>query len=417
MMVQILQRTQPTKTERFKQAVMGLGGSISDYYVAKEKEQKQQLQSEKLNKLTGMDLSGLPPEFQKVAFSEHLKRGTEKEKYKNEYEENQKFANEYFDQNQPEAETLKNNIPKWKTMSDEEVARLKVKDPKKGKIIEDLRKKTVSNQPVDPEQLNIMRNVRLQPGFEDLNEVQQYRAYIDAGVSPINAERESTLKSAELKRHQSAVDKSYSEQKDFIDKTTNQFNSFETETKPKLMAMQGLNDENELISPTQEWVLDTLGVPLGAIEDPSSELYQKLSQDLLKGLPETYGSRILKVEVDNFLKTIPTLSNSANGRRMIASSLLKLGEMKEAYYHEMRKQQKQIESSNSKYPRDFQQSVLDNVMPQLTNINQEFQQITQLTDVPQGMIPFFNPQGTISFIPNNPEDIEFANNNGGKRIW
>lgn len=391
--------------------------AISQFAQMKNQQKQLQERSKSIQEQFGFDPTGMTDRQVEIG----MQLAGQARNKQNQYQQDQDFINEYLTDNksisESELPTKQQNIPKWKSMSDQEVAALKARDPKKGKIIEDLRSKTASNQPVDPDQLNIMRQVRLQEGFEDLNEVGQYRAYIDAGVSPINAEREATLKSAELKRHESAVDKSYSAQKDFIDKTTNQYNAFETETKPKLIAMQGLNTNEALVTPTQEWVLDTLGIPLGALEDPSSELYQKLSRDLLKGLPESYGNKILKVEVENFLQTIPTLSNSENGRRMIASSLLKLGDMKEAYYHEMRKQQKQIESSNSKYPRDFQQSVLDNVMPQLTKINQEFQQISQLTDIPPGMVPYFNPQGTISFIPDNPEDIQFANNNGGKRIW
>ena len=117
--------------------------------------------------------------------------------------------------------------------------------------------------------------------------------------------------------------------------------------------MTSIADE-DLISPVSAVFLESMGIPLGALEDPSSELYQKLSLDLLKGLPDTYGTRILKVEVDNFLKTIPTLLNSADGRRMIASNMLKLGEMREVYYKEMRKQQKENLDSN-KFPKDFQQ--------------------------------------------------------------
>lgn len=405
------QKKEPQRMgQNFSQAIMAMQEEKKNHELMGERNKSIQEQF-------GFDPSGMTDRQVEIG----MQLAGQARNKQNQYQQDQNFINEYLTDNksisESELPTKQQNIPKWKSMSDQEVAALKARDPKKGKIIEDLRSKTASNQPVDPDQLNIMRQVRLQEGFEDLNEVGQYRAYIDAGVSPINAEREATLKSAELKRHESAVDKSYSAQKDFIDKTTNQYNAFETETKPKLIAMQGLNTNEALVTPTQEWVLDTLGIPLGALEDPSSELYQKLSRDLLKGLPESYGNKILKVEVENFLQTIPTLSNSENGRRMIASSLLKLGDMKEAYYHEMRKQQKQIESSNSKYPRDFQQSVLDNVMPQLTKINQEFQQISQLTDIPHGMVPYFNPQGTISFIPDNPEDIQFANNNGGKRIW
>jgi hypothetical protein len=212
------------------------------------------------------------------------------------------------------------------------------------------------------------------------------------------------------------IDKSYENQKDFIDNVSKQNQSWETEFKPRLLQLQALNDE-ELIGPGAAKVLETLGIPLGALENPSNELFQKVSQDLLKGLPDSFGSRILKVEVDNFLRTIPTLSNSPDGRRLITSNMLKLGEMKEVYYNEMRRQQKENLAEDKKFPKDFEQEVFDNVKPQIDRINSQFQQLSQIKSVPENTVPYFNPEGGISFIPQTPEDMDWASKNGGTRIW
>ncbi len=210
--------------------------------------------------------------------------------------------------------------------------------------------------------------------------------------------------------------KSYDAQKDFIDKTSNAYKSFESELKPKLMQMQNLN-QDELIGPASAKFLETIGVPLGLLENPSNELYDKVSQDLLKGLPETYGNKILLAEVQNFLKTIPRLVNSPDGRRMIASNMLKLGEMREVLYKEMRKQQVDLLDKNQKFPKDFEQRIFDNVKPQIDRINREFVQLSQVKAVPKNTVPYFNPQGGVSFVPNDPQNIEWAEKNGGRRIW
>lgn len=210
-----------------------------------------------------------------------------------------------------------------------------------------------------------------------------------------------------------AFDTAYKANEDFINETTSTYKAFETEMKPRLLQMRNIKDE-DLIGPTAATFLEAFGIPLGALSDPSSELFNKLSQDLLKGLPETYGNRILKVEVDNFLKTIPQLVNSADGRRMIASNMLKLGEMKEVYYKAMRNmQQSALESG--KFPRDFQQSVFDQVKPQIDRINNEFTKLSEVKSIPEGTIPFFNPNGQIEFVPE--ELAEWATENGGRRIW
>lgn len=276
-------------------------------------------------------------------------------------------------------------------------------------------KKTQASQPIDPDQLNKIQQVRRMPGFDQMDEVEQYRAFTDAGVSKENAESESKLTGQKLERLQKTVDSSYKAQEDFINKTTDSYKAFETEMKPRLLQMQKIATDEQLISPTAAVFLDALGIPLGALDDPSSELYQKLSLDLLKGLPETFGNRIMKVEVDNFLKTIPQLINSPDGRRMIASNMLKLGEMKEIYYNEMRSQQKELIDTAKPFPRDFQQRVFDQVKPQIDKVNNEFVKLSEIRSVPKDTVPFFNPNGDIEFVPK--EHAQWASENGGKRIW
>lgn len=215
---------------------------------------------------------------------------------------------------------------------------------------------------------------------------------------------------------QKSIDRSYEYQKDFINDTTSSYKAFKTEMEPRLKQMQKLNND-DLISPSSAAVLEKLGIPLGVLENPSNELYNKLSQDLLKGLPETFGTRILKVEVENFLRTIPQLINSPDGRRMIASNMLKLGEMKEAYYNEMRSQLGDYIENDKKIPKDFQQNVFDSVLPKLQNISDEFVQLSEIKSVPPGTVPFFSPNGTIQFVDDNPEALQWAQENQGRRIW
>src|ERR1700678_3225968 len=189
----------------------------------------------------------------------------------------------------------------------------------------------------DEETLGKIKEVRATPGFDELDEVGQYNALTNAGVPLADAERESKIKASQINRQSTAIDKSYEAQQPFIDRTTAAARSYETETKPKLQLLTKLATDEELIGPTANAFRERLGIPLGSLDNPNNELFQKTSLDLLKGLPESYGNRILKVEVDNFLRTIPTLENSANGRRMIASNFLKLGEMKEVFYNEMQR--------------------------------------------------------------------------------
>jgi hypothetical protein len=272
----------------------------------------------------------------------------------------------------------------------------------------------MGERPVPEDQINAMKRAHATPGYEKMTESQKYQTLIDNKVSAQNAIKEATLQSQQAQREDQKVESAYKAQQPFIDEVTQSYKGFETEMKPRLLQMQHMKPE-DIISPTAAAFLEALHIPLGALEDPSSELYNKLSQDLLKGLPETYGSRILKVEVENFLKTIPTLLNSADGRRMIASNMLKLGEMKEIYYNAMRDKQREYLDENRPLPRDFQQVVFDQVKPQIDRINNEFIQLSEIKSVPEATIPFFGPDGQIKFVPK--EHAEWATQNGGRKIW
>jgi len=272
----------------------------------------------------------------------------------------------------------------------------------------------MSERPLRQDQLDSIHRAHGIPGYQNMSESEKYNTLLDNGVSPQNAIKEATLQSQQAAREDKKVESSYEAQKDFIDETTKSYKGFETEMKPRLMQMQSMNPE-DIASPTQAAFLEAMHIPLGALQDPSSELYNKLSQDLLKGLPETYGNKILRVEVENFLKTIPTLLNSPDGRRMIASNMLKLGEMKEVYYNAMRNKQREYLDSGKPFPRDFQQVVFDQVKPQIDRINNEFVKMADVKSVPPDTVPFFGPDGEIHFVDKKHED--WATKNGGRRIW
>ncbi len=284
-------------------------------------------------------------------------------------------------------------------------------------------KPTQASQPMDPDQLRRIEEIEKNPAFKKATPSEKTSMLMKNGVSKENTSavvnpfvEEEKIGEKRATREEAAFDRSYEAQKPFIDQTTKSYQGFETEMKPRLLQMQNIPDE-DLVSPTQAVFLDALGIPLGALDNPGSELYNKLSQDLLKGLPETYGSRILKVEVDNFLKTIPTLLNSPDGRRMIASNMLKLGEMKEVFYNEMRREQKENLSSGKNFPKDFQQNVFDQVKPQIDKINNEFIKMSEVTSVPKGTKPYFARDGEIYFVPDGEAGQKLIQKEGLKRIW
>jgi len=219
------------------------------------------------------------------------------------------------------------------------------------------------------------------------------------------------------------IDSSYKMHKDFIDDTTNAYKSFITNTKPKLIQMSRIANKNKLAGPLTAKVLEELNLPISFLGNPDNEAYEKLSLDLLSGLPDNFGSRILKVEVETFLKTIPRLLNSYAGRRVITSNLIKFGEFKEVFYNSMRKVEKEAYESGRKLPRDFSRLVLDRAQPELTQLMTELRSLAEVDHnkvdqaINDGKVLFFDSNGVIRPIPNDPEIMKAAEEKGGKRIW
>lgn len=406
-MIQVHQR-QASQKPSFGQQISGAigGGLQAASNLMSERENKQaaeqeyQQQNQFYSQLSGRNLSR-DPAIRKLEIESALKGEQEGSKFSSKIAQNKSVIRDIEKRRDLPEGSLDAYVSDPKMA--EQVTR-PVKEPKK----------TQASQPIDPEQLNKIKEVRSRPGFNDLDEVEKYIEMTEAGVSRELAETESKLTGEKKKRQQAGFETSYKVQEDFINDTTSSYRAFETEVKPKLLQMRNIPDK-DIIGPTSAVFLEALGIPLGALDDPSSELYNKVSLDLLKGLPETYGNRILKVEVDNFLKTIPSLMNSSEGRRMIASNMLKLGEMKEVYYNEMRREQKKLLDEKKEFPRDFQQRIFDQVKPQIDRINEEFIKLSEIKSVPEATVPFFDPNGNINFVPK--EHVGWAKENGGRQIW
>jgi len=403
-MVQILKAV-PKKPSFGQRLNEGLKKGLKEYdkYRKNEEERENQVLEDEY----GIKARGLRGETRKLVIPELLKQGIKSQNTGHELLQNKKILSNM----EQEFELEKGALDPY--VKNPEFAR-KIYQPKQ-------KTKTQASQPIDQEQLERINAITETDNFKNATPAQKTSLLHKGGVSKENASavvnpfiEEEKINEKRQTREELAFDRSYTAQEPFMKEVTDKYKSFETEMKPRLLQMRNIPDE-KLISPTGAVFLEQLGIPLGALEDPSSELYQKLSLDLLKGLPETYGNRILKVEVDNFLKTIPSLMNSPEGRRMIASNMLKLGEMKEVYYDAMRTKQREALDNRKPLAKDFQQDVFDQVKPQIDRINNEFVKMAEIKQVPPNTIPFFSPSGEIEFVPK--EHAQWAQENGGRRIW
>lgn len=128
------------------------------------------------------------------------------------------------------------------------------------------------------------------------------------------------------------LDKDTKESKEWL-KETNKKTKGTRETNARLNRMEKLLESGKLDNPLFASALDSLshglwgvGLNLKSLQSPESQEFEKLSNDMLKGIQDVFGSRILKTEVDNFLKTIPTLTQSDAGKKAVIDNLKLLNE-------------------------------------------------------------------------------------------
>lgn len=139
-------------------------------------------------------------------------------------------------------------------------------------------------------------------------------------------------------------------------------------TLTKLGQMEKLNDSGKLTSASAAKISESLGIPLSILANPESEEFDKLSNNLTSGITKNYGNKILLAEFQNFLKQIPTLMNSQEGRARIIKNMKVLLEPDKLAYQAY----KDIRKEGGKTPLDLHEKVLEKIEPQLQKLADEF---------------------------------------------
>ncbi len=106
----------------------------------------------------------------------------------------------------------------------------------------------------------------------------------------------------------------------------------------RLERMEKLSDNGEVSTPVLIKTLDAFGLPIGILQNPDTEEYRKLETDFIRDARDIFpGGRITNYEIQSYLKTIPTLLNSKEGRQAIIRNRKLLNEGKKVKYEEYKK--------------------------------------------------------------------------------
>jgi len=133
--------------------------------------------------------------------------------------------------------------------------------------------------------------------------------------------------------------------------------------------MEELEKTGKLDTPGYVEFLKRSGLDIPALLNPESEEFQKLAAGFLRDAKSVFGARVSNYEIEQFLKTIPSLSQSPDGRRRVIANLKYLQRGNLAYAEAL----KEITRENEGIPPyDLADQIDDRIESKLDKISEKF---------------------------------------------
>lgn len=188
---------------------------------------------------------------------------------------------------------------------------------------------------------------------------------------PLKERREQ--EKLDLKRRQVASQEEASrfkataaERKDIIDKARAARQDLKD-----LDRMEELEKEGKLDTPGYTEFLKRSGLDIPALMNPGSEEFIKTSANFMRNAKTYLGSRISNYELEQFLKTIPSLSQSPQGRKRVISNLKYVARSALEYNNAL----KEVLAKNKGVPPyDLPEQIDDRIESKLDKLSQKFKE-------------------------------------------
>lgn len=174
-------------------------------------------------------------------------------------------------------------------------------------------------------------------------------------------------------------------------------------------------DKEGVSSKEMALISEKLGLPISMLRNPNSEEFQKLQQQLMKGVTQ-YGSRILQVEFDNFMKQIPTLTNSKEGRAKIYRNIKLMNQINLDSYQAKKDI---IKENGGVPPMDLFDQIQERIAPKLEDLSKKMIEGDKSAKIQQsppkkGFVWMKFPDGQIKQAPEN--ELQKWKNLGGELV-
>lgn len=167
-----------------------------------------------------------------------------------------------------------------------------------------------------------------------------------------------------------------------------------------LNRLEVLSDSGKLDTPGYVEFLKKTGLDMPALMNPESEEFGKITQNFMRNAKQYLGSRISNFELEQFLKTIPSLSQSPEGRQRVVANLKYIARSKEEYYNALK--EIMVENKNIP-PYDLLEQVEEKVNKKLNKISDLFKKDLE-RPVPKGQNKYITAlQSTLGSVLGAPK--------------
>ena len=241
----------------------------------------------------------------------------------------------------------------------------------------------ISQQPVAiPQQQVVARQVSASLTDSSYVPGREYNRALAAGVDPRTAyqmEQQAKLESKkERLQERKLASEAFKDTKEFRKEVFEKARSAK-QNLFDLNRMDELNQSGKLDDAGYVEFLKNSGLDFPALLNPESEEFQKIAQTFMRDIKQYVGARVSNLELEQFMKTIPTLSQSPEGRNRVIANMKRFNRINVLYNNALKDT---IKENNGIPPYDLMEQVLDRVDPKIDALTDQFKK--DLTrDVPK----------------------------------
>lgn len=177
--------------------------------------------------------------------------------------------------------------------------------------------------------------------------------------------------------------------------------------------LERLNDSGKLPSGMGKyninWTTGDIRIP--ALASPETQQYVKTINDFTVAAKDTFGARVTNFELGAFMKRLPTLANSEEGRRLILDQMKAMKGLDKLYDESIKAvydkygMQKIDRSNVERIAEDYRKDEEERLIKQFNESMNAQEVYTARQNAPEGTLPVRKPDGTIGYLPIDKVDL------------